>query len=86
MLIGVLNGAKAIPESFTLELPSRNKWQVPFNNQYINYSRDGLPNYNRIDDIVDRIYAIAEEAILKNGGFKKKILEKEYLFIKTDFK
>ena len=84
-LIGVLNGAKAIPESFTLELPSRNKWQVPFNNQYINYSRDGLPNYNRIDDIVDRIYAIAEEAILKNGGFKKKILEKEYLFIKTDF-
>jgi ADP-ribosylglycohydrolase len=69
-LIGIMNGTDGIPEELLLELPSRGKWQVPFNNTYINYSRDNLPNYNRISDIVDRILAITESAILGNGGKK----------------
>jgi len=73
-LIGIINGTDGIPEELLLELPSRGKWQVPFNNTYINYSRDDLPNYNRISDIVDRILAITEQAIIENGG---KMFEKE---------
>jgi hypothetical protein len=45
-------------------------WEEPFNNQYINYSRDGLPNLSYISDIIDRIMAISEKAILANGGQK----------------
>lgn len=70
-LIGVMHGAKAIPKNFTHELPSRAKWDQPFNNQYINYSRDGLSNYNTIDDIVNRIMQITEQAIWENGGRKE---------------
>lgn len=69
-LLGVINGTAGIPEELLLELPSRGKWEVPFNNTYINYSRDGLPNYNKISDIVDRILTITEQAILENGGKK----------------
>ncbi|WP_341225505.1 ADP-ribosylglycohydrolase family protein [uncultured Arcticibacterium sp.] len=69
-LLGVINGTKGIPEDLLLELPSRGKWEVPFNNTYINYSRDDLPNYNTISDIVDRILAITEQAIVEKGGHK----------------
>lgn len=67
-LIGIINGTEGIPSELLLELPSRGKWEVPFNNTYINYSRDNLPNYNRISDIVDRILIITEQAIIENGG------------------
>lgn len=84
-LIGVLNGASAIPEQFTLELPSRGKWSVPFNDQYTNYSRDNLPNYNRISDIVNRIMAISERAILVQGG-KKVMGQGEWIYeVVVDF-
>ncbi len=69
-LIGVLNGAESIPRELTHEMGYNEKWEEPFNNQYINYSRDGLPNLTYISDIVDRILAIAETAILENGGKK----------------
>jgi ADP-ribosylglycohydrolase len=69
-LIGVLNGAKVIPDEFTLELPSRGIWEKPFNDRYINYSRDGLPNNVKISDIIARIKAIAENAIWQGGGRK----------------
>ncbi len=67
-LLGVMHGASAIPEKFTLELPSRGRWTEPFNNTYINYSRDGLPNHYRIDELVDRILAVTERAIFEQGG------------------
>ncbi|NND34463.1 MAG: hypothetical protein HKN76_17895 [Saprospiraceae bacterium] len=67
-LLGIINGTKGIPEDLLLKLPSRYDWKVPFNNTYINYSRDNLPNYNRISDIVNRILTISEQAILDNGG------------------
>lgn len=67
-LLGIINGTAGIPEHLLLEMASRNTWETPFNNTYINYSRDDLPNYNRITDIVDRILAISEQAIVENGG------------------
>ncbi|MRI01153.1 ADP-ribosylglycohydrolase family protein [Kriegella sp. EG-1] len=67
-LLGVMNGSKSIPDKFTKELSSRDKWEVPFNNTYINYSRDSLPNFNKISDIIDRIVIISEKAIVENGG------------------
>lgn len=66
--IGVLNGAGSIPRELTHEIGYNEVWEQPFNNQYINYSRDGLPNLTYISDIIDRILSIAEKAILENGG------------------
>ena len=67
-LIGVMQGADCIPDFLTKELPRHGKWDKPFNDRYLNYSRDGLPIVTKISDIVSRITAIAEKAILKNGG------------------
>jgi len=67
-LMGVLNGASAIPDRLTKEGASRGPWQQPFNDRYLNYTRDGLPIDNQISDIVARIQRIAEQAILENGG------------------
>lgn len=67
-LMGLILGADAIPEHLTLELPSRGRWSKPFNDTYINYSRDGLPAFNRISDIVNRIQAVAEQGIFLGGG------------------
>lgn len=70
-LLGIMNGASSIPKELTHELPSLGRWETPFNNTYINYSRDDLPNYNKITDIIDRIAVIAGQAILANGGRKE---------------
>jgi hypothetical protein len=51
-------------------LPEGKGWNKPFNDAYINYSRDGLPIHTRISDIAQRIAAIAEQAILREGGRK----------------
>lgn len=67
-LIGVMHGAGVIPESLTHDCLPRGRWDKPFNDAYINFSRDGLPIYNKISDIVERIAAIAETAILAEGG------------------
>lgn len=67
-LLGVMHGTRAIPERFTHEMPSRGRWRTPFNDTYINYSRDGLPNHFTITSLVDRILAVTEQAILANGG------------------
>lgn len=67
-IIGLMHGTGAIPEKFTHELPSRGRWTRPFNDTYINYSRDQLPPHFRISDLVDRILAITERAIFEQGG------------------
>lgn len=67
-LLGVINGTEGIPKHLLLEMSSRNAWETPFNNTYINYSRDDLPNFNRISDIVDRILVVSEQGIINNGG------------------
>ncbi len=63
-LIGVLHGAGCIPD----RLMKNRYWKEPFNNQYVNYTRDELPIITPITEIVDRIAAIAKTAILDNGG------------------
>ena len=73
-LMGVMLGTKAIPAALTQDCLPRGRWNKPFNDTYINYSRDGLPIHNRISDIVERIANIAEAAILREGGKK---LEKD---------
>ena len=84
-LIGELHGGHAIPERFTKELPLHGKWEKPFNDRYLNYTRDGLPIDNRISDIVDRILRISEQAILDAGG--RKIVEngREFYVVMVDF-
>ncbi|MCH6255101.1 ADP-ribosylglycohydrolase family protein [Puniceicoccaceae bacterium K14] len=84
-LMGIIHGAQAIPGSLTKELPSRREWDTPFNNTYINYSRDGLPNHYRISDIVDRILAVSERAILNNEGSKTEQNGEWIYTIQTDF-
>ena len=64
-------GAKAIPAALTRECAPDTRWEKPFNDTYINYSRDGLPIHNRISDLVERIAKIAEQAILSEGGRKE---------------
>ncbi|WP_236971736.1 ADP-ribosylglycohydrolase family protein [Membranihabitans marinus] len=78
-LLGVMYGSEVIPKHFTHNLPSRGQWELPFNDTYINYSRDNLPNYNKISDIVKRIMAITEDAILENNG-KIEIADGEKLY------
>ena len=63
-LIGVLHGAGCIPD----RLMKSSYWDEPFNNQYVNYTRDELPIITPITEIVDRIAAVAKTAILDNGG------------------
>jgi len=71
-LMGVLNGEDCIPDEFTRGfLPQGAKWKKPFNDRYLNYSRDGLPIATEISDIAERIAAIAGQAIVDNGGRKE---------------
>ena len=77
-LMGVINGGSSIPEKLTLGLSDKPSWRLPFNDTYINFSRDDLPPFTKISDIVNRILAIAEEAIIANGG--KKVTEKDKIF------
>ncbi len=69
-LIGVMHGASVIPEKFTHDCLPHGRWDEPFNDAYINYTRDELPIYNKISDIVERIVDISEEAIVQEGGAK----------------
>ncbi len=77
-LIGVINGASTIPSRLTLGLSDKPSWKEPFNDTYINFTRDGLPAITKISDIVNRILVIAEKAIIENGG--KKITEGDKIF------
>lgn len=72
-LLGVMHGMSAIPEHLTHGDLAGMRWSEPFNNLYVNYSRDGLPNAVRITDLAERMAAIAEQAILQNGGSKETI-------------
>ena len=70
-LLGVLNGYSGINQEakdIMLNLPSQGRWKKPFNDQYANMSRDGLPLRTPISEIVDRIAAVAKQAILDGGG------------------
>ena len=84
-LLGLIHGAAVIPRSLTHEMPSRGEWSEPFNDTYINYSRDGLPAYNRNSDIIDRILAVAGQAIVRQGGQLLETADGEMYEVVTDF-
>ncbi|MFW6277652.1 MAG: hypothetical protein ACOC1J_03185, partial [Prolixibacteraceae bacterium] len=67
------------------ELPARGKWDEPFNDTYINYSRDHLPGYNKIPDIVNRLVKLTETAILEGEGAISNKGGQMVYSIKTDF-
>lgn len=70
-LLGVMRGAGAIPRALTQDcVPEEKPWEQPFNDSYINTSRDELPVHTRISDLVARTVAIAEAAIVREGGRK----------------
>jgi hypothetical protein len=70
-LIGVRNGLSGLGKEaihITTNIASPQVWTEPFNNLYCNFTRDDLPVRTPINEIVDRIAAIAKQAILDNGG------------------
>ena len=70
-IIGTMHGSGCIPYDLTRKLSSDGTvWKEPFNNQYLNYTRDDLPVMSKISDLVDRIMVITEKSILENGGKK----------------
>jgi ADP-ribosylglycohydrolase len=83
-LTGVINGASSIPSRLTLGLSDKPSWKTPFNDTYINFTRDDLPVYTKISDIVNRILIIAEKAIIANGGQKITRENKIYYLIRTE--
>ena len=85
-LIGVINGGSSIPERLTLGLSDKPSWKVPFNDTYINITRDDLPPYAKISDIVSRILVIAEEAIISGGGRIITENNKTFYLINSDLK
>ena len=70
-LIGVLTGLSGMGDAAleqTLDLPAWGRWTKPFNDQYVNISRDEIRLRTPISEIVRRIAAVAKTAILENGG------------------
>lgn len=84
-LMGVIHGSSVIPAALTLGFSDNPIWKQPFNDTYINWTRDGLPNYTKISDIVNRIMDVAENAIVDNGGKKFTENGKVFYLIETDF-
>ncbi len=70
-LFGVVVGAKGIPDNLTKNVTWNTTWDKPFNDRYVNVSRDDLPIATPISDIVKRTQAIAYDAIRANGGRKE---------------
>ena len=82
---GVLQGAGAIPSELMLKMSNVREWTEPFNDRYLNHSRDQLPYENRLTDIIRRTAAIAENAILSNGGRKTTVDGQEAYVVSCDF-
>ena len=51
-----------------MSLPSPGRWNVPFNDSYINFKRQEVRLRIPLSEIVQRIAAIAKIAILENAG------------------
>jgi len=86
--IGIRNGLSGLGEEaidITINIPSQQEWEVPFNNLYCNYTRDDLPTRTPISEIVARIAKIAKTAILENGGRMELRDDKPVYVINCDF-
>ena len=63
-LLGVMYGAKSLPESLTMPVEG---WTKPFNDRYINITRFDMPDAS-IQDMINRTYNIALDIVKDNGG------------------
>jgi len=82
-LMGIRNGLSGLGDEaidITINIPSQQEWEVPFNNLYCNWTRDDLPVRTPISEIVERIAKIAKTAILENGG-RMEIRDDEPVYI-----
>ena len=57
----------------------------PFNDRYVNISRDEVKLHTPISEIVERIAAVAKTAILENGGRMEMRDGKPVYVINSDF-
>ena len=84
--VATLKGVSSIPYYLLLGMPGGKKmWDKPFNNQYVNFTRDDLPLIVEMDDLIERTLSVAERAIWNNGGRKVKKEGEIYYVINTDF-
>ena len=87
-LIGVLNGFSGmgtVATDLTLNLAAWTTWEKPFNDRYVNISRDEVKLHTPISEIVERIGAVAKTAILENGGRMEMRDGKPVYVINSDF-
>ena len=63
-LLGVMYGAKSLPESLTKPIEG---WEKPFNDRYINITRFDMPDAS-IEDMIERTYNKAIELVCAKGG------------------
>lgn len=63
-LLGIVSGFKALPKDLYLPIEG---WTKPFNDTYINITRYELPDAS-IDDIINRMLAMALKLIEEKGG------------------
>ena len=60
------------------------EWDKPFNDTYVNISRDEIALRTPITEIASRIVAIAEHAIRDNGGRRIHLNNEVYYVINSD--
>ena len=87
-LIGVRNGLSGMGSTatdLTKNLGKWSAWEKPFNDQYVNISRDEVKLRTPISEIVERIAAIAKTAILENGGRMEMRDGEPFYVINSDF-
>lgn len=88
-LIGTMKGMAGLEESVVQQmktLPAWRDWEQPFNDTYVNLSRDEIALRTPISEIVERIVAVAERAIRDQGGRMESREGEVFYVVKTDFK
>lgn len=86
-LIGAMKGmtgldAQVVDQMKTL--PAWRAWDKPFNDTYVNVSRDEIALRTPISEIADRIVAVAEQAIRENGGRMENRANEVFYVINSD--
>jgi hypothetical protein len=87
-LIGVRNGFSGmgrVATDLTRNLGAWTVWEKPFNDQYVNISRDEVRLRTPISEIVQRIAAVAKTAILENGGWMEMRDGEAFYVVNSDF-
>ena len=86
-LIGAMKGMTGLNEDVVTRMKTMDawwEWDEPFNDTYVNISRDDIALRTPITEIADRIVAIAEQAIRDNGGRMTRRDGQIYYIINSD--